>query len=78
LDKFVKTIPGASTNPNNELAIVPMKEEEPTIKISEEEENIEINTNDNNISGHKNPTNPSAPSVDEPSFYSYDIYDLRN
>jgi hypothetical protein len=84
LDKFVKINPSASTNPSNELAIVRVEEEEPTIGISEEEEeNIEINADDNNVSGLDNPTNSSAenvhpPSVDEPSFYSDDIYDPRN
>jgi hypothetical protein len=84
LDKFVKINPSSLTNPNNELVIVPMEEEEPSIGISEEEEeNIEINTDDNNVSGSENPTNSFAenaqpPSVDEPSFYSDDIYDPRN
>jgi hypothetical protein len=83
-DKFVKINPSSSMNPNNELAIVPMEEEEPSIGISEEEEeNIEINADDNNVSGSKNPTNSFAenaqpPSVDEPSFCSDNIYDPRN
>jgi hypothetical protein len=39
LDNFLKNNPSASTNPNNELAIVVVhvKEEKPTIGISEEE-----------------------------------------
>jgi hypothetical protein len=44
LDRYVKINPCASMNPSNELAIVPVEEEEPTIGISEEEENIDINT----------------------------------
>jgi hypothetical protein len=60
LDKFLKIHPCASMKPNNELTIVPMEEEEPTIGISEEEESIEINTDDNNVCGPENPTNSSA------------------
>jgi hypothetical protein len=81
LDKLLKINRCASTNPNNELVIDHVEEEEPTIGISEKEENIEINTDDNNVSGPENPTNSSAknartPSVDESSFCLYDIYDL--
>jgi hypothetical protein len=78
LDRYVKINPCASMNPSNELAIVPVEEEEPTIGISEEEENIDINANANNVSGPENPTNSTAPSVDEPSFCSDEIYDPRN
>jgi hypothetical protein len=67
LDRFLMINPCDLTNPNNELVIVLMEEEEPTIGISKEEENIEININDNDVSGPENPTNSSAPSVDEPS-----------
>jgi hypothetical protein len=83
-----------STNSNNELAIVLVKKEEPTIEISEEVESIEINTDDNNVSAYMcyflamshsvdEPTNSSTknvqpPSVDEPSFCSNDIYDQTN
>jgi hypothetical protein len=79
----LETSPCASMNPNHELATVPMEEGDSTIGISEEEENIVFNTNDNNVSGLENRTNSSAKnvqtrSVDESSFCSYDIYDLRN
>jgi hypothetical protein len=65
-------------NLSNELTIVPVEEEEPTIGISEKEENIDINANANNVSGPENPTNSSARSVDEPSFCSDEIYGPRN
>jgi hypothetical protein len=55
-----------------------VEEEEPTIEISEEEGNIDINANANNISGPENPTNSSTLSVDEPSFCSDEIYDMKN
>ncbi len=73
LDKFLRSNPCASTNPNNELVIVPV----------EEEENVDINVDDNNVSGPDNPANSSganaqSASVDEPSFYTDDIYDPKN
>jgi hypothetical protein len=83
-----------TTNSNNELAIVLVEEDKPTIKISEEVEDIEINTDDNNVSASMcyflamppsvdEPTNSFSknvqpPSVDEPSFCSNDIYEWRN
>jgi hypothetical protein len=54
-----------------------VEEEEPTIEISEEEGNIDINANANNVSGPENPTNSSTLSVDEPSFCSDEIYDMK-
>ena len=82
MDRFEKSNPCASTNSNNELAIVAVEEEEPAIGISEKE-NQNINVNDSNVSGPENPVNSSDPnaqtaSVDEPSFYTFDIYDPQN
>jgi hypothetical protein len=42
----------APRNSNNELAIVPMEEEEPNVNSEEDEPNIE----ENNVSGPQNPT----------------------
>jgi hypothetical protein len=65
LDKFLKINPSVLTNPINELAIVPMEEEEPIIGISEEEEDIEINTNGNNVCASMCYFLARPPSVDE-------------
>jgi hypothetical protein len=83
MDKFLKINPSVSMNPNNELAIVAVEEEEPAIRISEEEENIDINVDDNNVSGPDNPSNSSpaqaqSASLDEEPVYTPDIYDPRN
>ena len=80
LDKFLKSNSTAPRNSNNELAIVPMEEEEPNVGNSEEDEpNIE----ENNVSGPQNPTatsdaNAQPATVDEPSFYTHDIFDPRH
>jgi hypothetical protein len=47
MDKFLKINPSVLTNPNNELAIIAVEEDEPAVRISEEEENIDINVDDN-------------------------------
>jgi hypothetical protein len=79
LDKFFKNNPSASTNPNNELAVVVVMEEEgPNIGMSEEE-NVNANVDENNVSDPENLANSSGAngqsgSADEPSFYTYDIY----
>ena len=84
MDKFVKSNSSALMNPNNELAIVVVEEEEPDIEISEEEGNVDTdNVDDNNVSGTQNPNNSSdaqtqPTSVDEEPIYTYDIYDPRN
>ncbi|ONM20766.1 General transcription factor 2-related zinc finger protein [Zea mays] len=80
LDKFLKSNFTAPRNSNNELAIVPMEEEEPNVGNSEEDEpNIE----ENNVSGPQNPTatsdaNAQPATVDEPSFYTHDIFYPRH
>jgi hypothetical protein len=59
LDKFFKNNSSASTNPNNELAmVVVMEEEVPNIEISEEE-NVNLNV-ENNVSDPKNLANSSG------------------
>ena len=83
MDKFLKSNTSASTNPNDELAIVAVEEEEPANGISEEEENVDINVDDNNVSGYENLANSSgantqSASVDEQPGYNSDIYDPRN
>ncbi len=60
MDKFLKSNTSASMNPNDELAIVAVEEEEPANGISEEEENVDINVDDNNVSGSENLANSSG------------------
>jgi hypothetical protein len=79
LINFIKSNSTAPRNSNNELAIVLVKEEEPTIGNSKEEDNLDINIEENNVSGPQNPTatsdaNAQPASVDEPSFYTRDIF----
>ena len=83
MDKFLKSNTSASMNPNDELAIVAVEEEEPANGISEEEENVDINVDDNNVSGSENLANSSganaqSASVDEQPVYTSNIYDPRN
>jgi hypothetical protein len=82
LDKFFKNNSSAWTNPNNEL--VAIEEEGPDIGISEEEEeNVNLNVDKNNVSDSENLANLSGAngqsgSADQPSFYTYHIYDPKN
>ncbi|WVZ68908.1 hypothetical protein U9M48_017784 [Paspalum notatum var. saurae] len=84
MDKFLKSNPNVSPNPNNELAIIAVEEEEAAVGISEEEEeNPDINLDHNNVSGPENQANSSdahgqSASVDEEPVYTPDIYDPRN
>ena len=82
MDNFLKSNTSASTNPNDELAIVAVEEEEPANGISEEEKNIDINVDDNNVSGSENLANSSgantqSASVNEQPSYNFLIFMIQ-
>ena len=86
IHNFLKSNAGVSINPNDDLAIVVVEEEQPTnenFESDQHEENIDTNIGDSNVSGSENVANSSdahtqSPSVDEQPVYTSDIYDPRN
>jgi hypothetical protein len=71
IHKFFRANTGASVNPNNELAIVAVEEEQP------DNANFGSNIGENNVSGSENVCTESS-DVDEQPVYTSDIYDPRN